>query len=69
MEIDLEILAKATSEIDGGCCHCICEFLNALKLEDATKIAVWINKNNPLYGGDERLIYVKGKYTAGWVSE
>ena len=47
--IDFEILARAVSDIDHGCASCITNFLNKIPLDSASKIASWINENEPVY--------------------
>lgn len=64
MKTKLEQMAKAVSEIDGGCCSYIKSFLDDIDKQDAMFIADWINKNRPLYGGSEKLILdSKGEWT------
>lgn len=66
IEIDLEVLAPAVADIDGGCTSCVPSFLNEIPLDASVKVADWINKNRPLCYGYNVLIYdeVNKKWTA-----
>ncbi len=60
IEIDLRIIASAVSGV--GCCSCITSFLSEIPIDEAAEIACWINENEPLYGGYERIVFADDRW-------